>query len=137
LNGEFFVAPLAIKFKTDARGAALLIQNPGPVSHWRIMSYVLAMFAFQNCAPMILVVFVEAGDLLFHRLSSRTYPLLVFLREVGRHHRMIESVTRKQTPEAATSGISSEKWRASAASTVAARIQSCAILIMTNIISRP
>jgi hypothetical protein len=105
---EFFVATLAIEFKTDARGAALLRQNPGPGGHWRIMSYVLAMFAFQNRTPMILVVFVEAGDLLFHCLSSRTYPLLVFLREVGRHHLMIESVTRKQMPEATTSGISTE-----------------------------
>src|ERR1043166_1083870 len=49
---------------------------------------------------------------------------------------MIDRVISRQTPEATTSGSKTEYCRASAASTVAARIQSCAILIMTSMINR-
>jgi hypothetical protein len=70
---------------------------------------VLSMAALQNRAPMMFVVLVEVCDLLFHRSCSRTYPLLVFLREVGRHHLMIDKVMAKQIPDATTSGSKTEK----------------------------
>jgi len=57
---------------------------------------------------MVLIVLVKTCDLLLHLSFSRTYPLLVFLREVGRHHLMIESVIARQSPEATTSGIKTE-----------------------------
>src|SRR6185503_3307576 len=60
-------------------------------------------------APMMFVVLVEVCDLLFHRSCSRPYPLLVLLREVGRHHLMIDKVMAKQIPDATTSGSKTEK----------------------------
>lgn len=71
------------------------------------MPDVLSMPARQNCAPVMLIVSIEIRDLLSHR-SSRTYPLLVFVREVGRHHLMMDKVMRKQMPEETTSGTSTE-----------------------------
>ena len=68
----FFVASLAIKFKADARGAAFLRQNPSAGSQRRIVSQVLAVPTFQDCAPMIFVISVKTCDLLLHRSVSRT-----------------------------------------------------------------
>ena len=56
------------------------------------------MAAREDRTPMILVVLIETCDFLLHRM----------LREVGRHHLMIESVMAKQTPDAITSGSRTE-----------------------------
>ena len=105
---RLFVAAFAIKFEANSGGAALFSQNPRSSRHRRIVPEVLSMTAFQNGAPMVLIVLIKACDLLLHLSLLRTYPLLVFLREVGRHHLMIESVIAKQRPEATTSGIKTE-----------------------------
>ena len=70
----------------------------------------LPVTTLQNRTPVTFVVFVEAGDDLFHLsfADGRTYPVLVRLLEVGRHHRIIESVIRKQIAEAITSGSNTE-----------------------------
>jgi len=60
----------------------------------------------------------------------------VYRREAGRHQKMSVIVTTKQIPDAMISGNSAAYRRASEASTVAARIQSCATLIMMSKISR-
>jgi len=101
---------------------------------------VLPVTTIEDRAPVTLVIFVESDDLLLQRRGlspdGRTYPLLVFLLDVGRHQRMIESVMRKQLADAITSGIKTEKCWASAASMVAASIQSWATLIMISMINR-
>jgi len=63
---RFFVAPLAIQFETETSGAALVSQNPIASGHGRIVPQVLSMPARENGAPMLLVVFIEIYDLLFH-----------------------------------------------------------------------
>ena len=70
-RSRFFVAALAVQFESEARGAALLRQNPRAIGHGRIVSQVLSMPARQHGAPMLLVVLIEIYDLLLHR-SSRT-----------------------------------------------------------------
>jgi hypothetical protein len=61
--------------------------------------------------------------------------VLVERRETGLHQKTIDSIINQHTPEERASGASTEQWRASAASTVADSIQSCATLIMTSRIS--
>jgi len=101
----FFIAALAIKFKTDPRIASSLSKNPFARCQRWIVANVLAVSTLKNGSPMVFVVFVKTNNPLLHRSSSRTYPELVFLREVGRHHQMIDNVMMKQTPEPTTRGI--------------------------------
>jgi hypothetical protein len=70
----------------------------------------LPVTTFQNRTPVTFFVFLEASDNPFHLslAGGRTYPLLVRWLEVGRHQRMMESVIRKQTPEATMSGSNTE-----------------------------
>ena len=69
----FFVAALAIKFKTETRRATFFRKYPEPGGERRIVSDMLAMPAIQNCTPVVLVVFLKARDLLFHSsLGGRT-----------------------------------------------------------------
>ena len=72
---RFFVAAFAVEFETDARSATCFSQDPIASSHRRIVPDVLSMPARQHSAPMLLVVLIEIGDLLFHRLfNSRIDP---------------------------------------------------------------
>src|SRR5215213_409225 len=70
-RSRFFVAAFTVQFEAEARGAALLSQNPRAIGHGRNVSQVLSMPARQYGAPMLLVVLIEIYDLLLHR-SSRT-----------------------------------------------------------------
>jgi hypothetical protein len=64
------------------------------------------------------------------------YPVLVYFFEVVRQRKTIDSVIRKQKADAMTKGTRTFRCRAKPASIVAARIQSCATLIKTNMITR-
>jgi hypothetical protein len=71
-RGRFFIAAFAVELETDVRGSTLFREDPSTSRHRRIVSDVLSMAAFQNGAPVMLVVLIETCDLLLHRSLSRT-----------------------------------------------------------------
>ena len=80
----------------------------------------LIMSAFKFGPPVAFIVLIKGNYLLFHQ------------RTTGFHHRMIESAISQQMPDATTNGASCLYSWASAASTAADSIQSCARLIITS-----
>ena len=80
--------------------------------------------------PIVFLIFIETDNFSFH--FPRKYPVLVWRREAGFHHKKIVSAIAQQTPDEMTSGKSCLYSRARAASTVADKIQSCAMFIITN-----
>ena len=63
---RLFVAALTVELEANARITAFTGENPFSRSQWRIVPEVLPVTAFQNRAPVVFVVFLKAGDLLFH-----------------------------------------------------------------------
>ena len=66
----YFVAAFAVEFDTHPRLASFLRQDPMARGHWWIVPHVLAMTAIQDCAPVILIVCLEAGDSTKHFLNK-------------------------------------------------------------------
>ena len=66
IRGRFFIASLAVELQTNVCGTTFSGHDPRAIGHWWIVADVLSMAAGQDGAPMILVVLIEACDLLFH-----------------------------------------------------------------------
>src|SRR5262249_22624694 len=92
----------------------------------RIVTNMLVMTAIEFGPPMVFAILVESGYSAFHR---RREP-------AGFHQRKMVSAINQHISDAATSGSKCFISPASAASTVADSIQSCAMLIITSRTSR-
>jgi hypothetical protein len=132
------IALFAFELSSEPGCSAVFAQDPVPGYQRRLVADMLIVSALKLRPPVAVVVFVITNDLLFHFSGGpvstllRIDPELVRLFDTGFHHRKIESAISQQTPDAKTSGSNLSKCRASAASTVADNIQSCAMLIITS-----